>query len=170
MLGTQSSDTPGVNMAPPKYTPNRNELARWIEEGLTHQQMADRVYLLTGRRVTREAISVAAHSYGLTKRKVRFKRELPWRVKSHHSKVYPVRMLRLLGRRSLGMPITVKDRSLLENWLAAITREGLIVAYDPDSDQGFHYIEERYRDHQDPTLPIRIRRIRLDDGEQRDCA
>jgi hypothetical protein len=148
-------------MAPTKYTPDRNEFIRWIEEGLTHQQMADRVYERTGHRVTREAISVAIGSYGLSKRKMRYKREIPWRVKEQHATLYPIRMLRLLGRRNFDLPIEPPLEKELDSWLSRLDREGLAVGYDPDDDQGFHYIDISFRDHPDPSLPIRIKTLRL---------
>lgn len=157
-------------MAPPKYTPNRNELQRWIDEGLTHQQMADRVFAMTGHRVTRAAVSVAISTYGLSRRNPSYKRWIPWRVKTDHQKAYPVRMLRLLGKRQYGNELGPKDARALDSWLATLQRERLIVAYDRDSDQGLHYIDERFRDHQDASLPIRIRPIRGSDDCQQDCA
>ena len=45
-------------MAPPKYTPDANTLSRWRDEGLTHQQMADRVFEETGHKVSRAAITL----------------------------------------------------------------------------------------------------------------
>lgn len=162
-------------MAPPKYTPDRNTFIRWIDEGITHQQMADRVHEITGHKVTRAAISVAISGYELSRKTPRYKREVPWRVKTHH-KSYPVQMLRLLGARNLGKPLGARKERELNNWLMRLYRQDLIVAYDPDSDQGFFYIDAMYRDHQDPTLPIRRRPIHVGaideqgaDSEPREC-
>jgi hypothetical protein len=148
-------------MAPQKYTPDKPTFEQWLAEGLTHQQMADRVFELTGHRVTRAAITVALSGYGLTSPKPRYKELIPWRVATEHSKSYPVRMLRYLGRRNMGLPLTDKESALLDAWLRELQSQNLIVAYDSDDDQGFHYIEEQFRDHDDESLPIRKKKIHL---------
>lgn len=157
-------------MAPPKFTPDKNEFERWLAEGLTHQQMADRVYERTGHRVTRAAISVALGNYGLARRNLSHKRWVPWRVKTDHQKSYAVKMLRLLGKRSYGIQMKLKEEKDLNSWLRRVKEAGLIVAYDRDSDQGLHYIDERFRDHQDDSLPIRIRPIYGVDERPSECA
>jgi hypothetical protein len=148
-------------MAPPKYTPDKTTFQQWLAEGLTHQQMADRVFEQTGRRVTRAAITVALMSYGLTSTKPRYKETIPWRVKVDHAKTYPIRMLRLLGKRRAGVEMPEDDERLLDTWIDHLDREGLIVAYDPDDDLGVHYVDASYRDHDDDTLPIRKKTIHL---------
>ena len=147
-------------MAPPKLTPDRPTLERWLEEGLTHQQMAERVYAETGNRVTRAAISVALMGYGLTKPKNRYKDTIPWRVQAGHAKLHPAKMLRLLGRRVLGGTMSDLEESQLDSWLTHIGNENLIVGYDPDSDSGFVYIDAKFKDH-DGEAPIRIKTLHL---------
>lgn len=148
-------------MAPPKYTPDKTTFQAWLAEGLTHQQMADRVYETTGHRVTRAAVTVALMGYGLTKPKPRYKETIPWRVKVDHAKSYPVTMLRHLGKRRMGIEMSEADEKLLDTWLDRLAMENLIVAYDPDDDAGLHYIDASYRDHDDETLPIRKKTIHL---------
>lgn len=148
-------------MAPPKYTPDKTTFQAWLAEGLTHQQMADRVFEQTGHRVTRAAISVALMSYGMTTPKPRYKDTIPWRVRTIHGKTYPVRMLRLLGKRRMSLDLTADDNRRLDTWLGELRTQQLIVAYDPDSDQGCHYIEAQHKDHDDPDLPIRKKQIHL---------
>jgi hypothetical protein len=135
-------------VAPPKYTPDKTTFQAWLAEGLTHQQMADRVYENTGRRVTRAAITVALMGYGLTNSKPRYKETIPWRVKVDHAKTYPIRMLRLLGKRRAGVELSEDDSRLLDTWLTHLKNENLIVAYDPSDDMGVHYVDAGYRDHE----------------------
>lgn len=148
-------------MAPPKFTPDKPTFERWLEEGLTHQQMADRVYQQTGRKITRAAVTLALMSYGLAGQKPRYKETVPWRVRVDHAKAYPVRMLRLLGRQRAGLELNDKEQALLDAWLEHITNENLIVAYDPDDDTGFHYVDAKFRDHDDEDLPLRKKTIHL---------
>lgn len=148
-------------MAPQKYTPDKTTFQQWLAEGLTHQQMADRVYMQTGRRITRAAITVALMSYGLTSTKPRYKETIPWRVKVEHAKTYPIRMLRLLGKRRAGVELPEDDERLLDTWLEHLSNEHLIVAYDPEDDIGVHYIDAGYMDHEDIGIPIRKKTIHL---------
>jgi len=150
-------------MAPPKYTPDKTTFQRWLAEDPppTHQQMADRVFEQTGHRVSRAAITLALMNYGLTKARPRYKEYLPWRVRTDHIKAYPARMLRLLGRRDAGGELTEKEADLLNSWLENLATEELIVAYDGDDETGFHYVDARFKDHDDPALPIRKKQIHL---------
>lgn len=147
-------------MAPVKYTPDKPEFERWLAEGLTHQQMADRVFEQTGHRITRAAVTVALSGYGLTTPKPRYKETVPWRVRMDHSKSYPVRMLRYLGRRQQGLPLTEKESTLLDAWLKSMAEDQIVVAYDPDDDIGFHYVDASFKDN-DGEAPIRIKTIHL---------
>lgn len=150
-------------MAPPKYTPDKTTFQQWLAETPppTHQQMADRVFEQTGHRVSRAAITLALMTYGLTKTRPRYKDYLPWRVRTDHIKAYPARMLRLMGRRDAGGELTDKEQALLEAWLLTLANEDLIVAYDGEDETGFHYVDSRFKDHDDPGLPIRKKQIHL---------
>lgn len=147
-----------------KILPDKQTLQHWIEdEGLTHQQCADRVYEQTGERVGRSAISVAAHRYGISKPGVRYKDYTPWKVSMYHITAYPLRMLRLMGRRADKGPDALSDREreMLDSWLEMLERENAIVGYDPDDDQGVHYIDAKHKDHEGPA-PIRRKLLHLD--------
>ena len=147
-------------MAPPQIVPDKNTLARWIKEGLTHQQMADRIFEQSGHRVSRNAVSAAMIRYGLSKDGARYKDEIPWRTTMVHAKAYQLRMLRLLGRRRAGRKLNKQEAASLDQWLAQLDKEHAIVAYDPASDLGFYYIDAQYKDH-DSDIPIRIKPIHL---------
>ena len=147
-----------------KILPDKNTLRHWIEdEGLTHQQCADRVYEQTGERVGRSAISVAVHRYGLSKPGPRYSEYTPWRVEGRHITAYPLRMLRLMGRKAAkgDVSLSIVDKQALDAWLKMIEAENVIVAYDPDDEQGVHYIDAKYKDH-DGLAPIRVKTIHLD--------
>lgn len=141
-----------------RVIPGRDTLAHWVDEGLTHQQMADRVFEQTGERVTRSAISMALRRHNLVTTDLpRYHEEIPWRVKVEHLRAYPVRMLRLLGRRNLTGELNPAEDERLENWLALLEKENAVVAYDPDSTTGFMYVP---REDGDPLdVPIRVHRV-----------
>lgn len=147
-------------MAPPQIVPDKNTLLRWRDEGLTHQQMADRVFEETGQRITRNAISAAMMRYGLSKDGARYEEEIPWRVEMLHQKAFQLRMLRLLGRRRLKRKLNKAETKQLDDWLKRLEDDNAIVAYDPDSDLGLVYIDAKWKDH-DGVAPIRIKEIHL---------
>ena len=146
-------------MARPRKLPDMNTLIRWRDEGLTQQQMADRVWMTTGEKVSRGSISAALVRAGKSSDKPRYKDTVPWKVQQQHLTEYPVRMLRLLGRRRAGLPLKPEEDQRLDNWLAVLKREKAVVGYDPDNpEQGFHYIDPKGSDGRD-GIPIRRQRI-----------
>lgn len=147
-------------MAPPTLVPDKNTLQRWLKEGLTHQEMADRVYEETGNKITRNAISNAMSKYGLAKDLPRYSDTIPWRCKVGHAKAYQLRMLRLLGRRNQGGKLNKTEKAALESWLERMASENVIVAYDPEDDRGFFYIDAKFKDHKE-DIPIRKKTIHL---------
>lgn len=150
-------------MAPPTLVPDKNTLIRWTEEGLTHQAMADRVFEQTGQRISRTAISAAMQRFGLAKEGRRYKEAIPWRVKVIHAKAYPVRMLRLMGRRAAGYELNEIETQALDRWLEMMDENKTIVAYDENSDLGFHYIDRKFKDNRTP-YPYRRKQIHVTDG------
>lgn len=143
----------------PRVLPPTNDLIRMFESGMTHQQIADQVFADTGTPVSRSTVSAALHRAGKTRGNPRYKTEIPWKVRSEHLTEYPVRMLRLLGRRRSGKPIPPGDETRLDNWLELLDRENAVVAYDPNNPvQGFHYVDRRDGDGAN-GVPIRVRPI-----------
>lgn len=143
-----------------RILPDTQTLERWVEEGLSHQKIADRVEETTGQKVARSTISAALSRAGLTETQVRYTSEIPWRVESRHLREYPVRMLRLLGRKNAGLPLNREEEIRLDNWLELLDSENAVVAYAPDSAVGFHYTERITSDPKD--LPIRRQVVKLD--------
>jgi hypothetical protein len=144
-----------------RIVPGRDVLAHWVEKGMTHQEMADEVLRTTGHRVSRGAITMALIRHNLsTTVRPRYNEELPWRVATPHLGAYPARMLRLLGRRNAGVDMSEEQNRRLDSWLAQMDELGVVVGYDPDSEEGFVYIDRHPSDPRNP--PIRRRRVWLD--------
>jgi hypothetical protein len=80
-------------------------------------------------------------------------------VKIEHSKHYAARMLRLLGRRDGGEVLTANDNQRLDAWLDRLQSEGAVVAYAPDTDEGFFYVAppKGYRRKGAPILRQEVR-------------
>jgi predicted metal-dependent hydrolase len=145
-----------------RLLPDTNTLRRWVEdEGLTHQQIAERVFVETGNTVSRSTVSAALHRAGLTKPTSRYRDELPWTVAVQHITEYPARMLRLLGRQREGQPLSDTDQRRLANWLQKMEDEHAVVAYDPTSRYGFYYVEKDDTTDGLNGVPIRRQTVRV---------
>ena len=70
----------------------------------------------------------------------KYPEEIPWTVKEQHLTAYPCRMLRLLGRRRAGIQNSQEQDDRLDAWLDQLRREGAVVAYVPNTPQGFFYV------------------------------
>lgn len=146
-------------MPRPSILPDKNTLMHWMDEGLTHKQMAELVYETTGERVTRSAITMALGRYGLTDPGHRHSDVIPWRLSMMHMQAYPVRMLRLLARQRRGDDLSASDEKRLIAWMDQLQEHDAVVAYDPDSPEGFVYVPREPGDPDD--IPIRVRRVWL---------
>lgn len=148
-------------MARPRILPSNDVLRRWSnDEGLTHDQIAERVFAETGVRPARSSVSVALARAGMSETRRRFHAEIPWRLTGTDLKAYPIRMLRLLGHRRAGDPLTEEETRRLDSWLATMAREEAVVAWDPDSTPSVFYIDAEPGDGKD-GIPIRRQRVWL---------
>ena len=150
-------------MAAPRLLPPTPELKRLVDLGLTHSEIADYIHETHGVVVARSAVSAALSRAGLTTRTgMRYKAEIPWRVRADHLTQYPARMLRLLGRRRAGMDLLDEEAQRLDAWLEGLAEKDLVIAYCPDG-SGFLYVEaDEVADNQD-GVPIRKRLIMPDE-------
>lgn len=144
---------------PTKVTPTKHELEQYLSKGLTHQEIADAHEQRTGVRVARSSISAAIHRYGLSEAKARYIEEIPWRLKGKDLKAYPVRMLRLLGKRRAGEDLTPGENARLNAWLDTMHRNDAVVAWDPEAEPSVMYVKRQEGDPVD--IPIRRRRVFL---------
>lgn len=145
-------------MPAPRLLPSNEELSRLVEQGLTHQQIADYWEGKTGVRVSRSTVSVALSRAGLTREAMRYREELPWKVRTDHLTQYQARMLRLLGRRRQGGELTDDEDSRLDAWLEDLEDNEWVVAYAPDNG-GFLYVDADEKGDGAGGVPIRRRPI-----------
>ncbi len=142
-----------------KSTPSKVELEHYLEQGLTHEQIVNEHYKKTGERVARSSVSVAISRYGLSDERHRHTETIPWKLTGKDLRAYPIRMLRLLGRRRAGERLTADEDRRLDSWLAILDRENAVVAWDPDSSPSIFYTDREPTD--DPAIPIRRQRVWL---------
>lgn len=133
--------------------PGPKELKKYLDLGMTQQQIADLVYEQTGHRVTRAAVGMALHRAGLTRGKERYEAEVPWRVRREHESEYALAMLRVYARRQRDKPITPGMAARLDAWLERLESwefpdgtRGAVVVYRPRSARGFYYVPRRPSD------------------------
>lgn len=140
-------------MPRPQILPSAQEMMKMVEQGWTHQQIADWVYQQTGEKVTRGSVSVALSRAGYATEKNRYAEEIPWRLTGKDLKAYPIRMLRLLGRRRAGEALSDDDTKRLDSWLSQLKREQAVVAYVVDEVPHIIYVPREAGDPRD--IPIR---------------
>lgn len=129
-------------MAPERYLPSTSLLVGMVESGMTHQQIADKVYADTGVRVSRSSVSAALSKAGHTKR-VRYDDLIPWRVKIVHTHHHMLNMLRLEGRKQAGGELTDQEESNLESFKRRLKEQGAVVTYIRDTDEGWFLVKAR---------------------------
>ena len=124
-----------------------------VRRGMTHQEIADHVFRETGTRVTRGAVSAAISRANLSRPANRYEDCLPWTVKVEHAKHYAARMLRLLGRRLSDVRLSQEDAKRLDSWLNTLKANHAVVAYAPETAEGFFYVDANEGDGTE--IPIR---------------
>lgn len=125
---------------------NEQEVIRWFEEGKTYQWMVEEYR----RRYNIETVPSLWGNFrrrrGLARRITRDDELIPWAVNVEHRWAYPLAMLRVEARRRAGRELRDDDSERLESWLQMLKGEDAVVHYDPDTDEGFHYIKRQSGD------------------------
>lgn len=141
-------------MPRPRQLPDTATLRRWVEEGLTHDEITVRVYEETGQKVARSTVSVALHRAGLTAVGHRYASEIPWQVPTRFAAQYPVRMLRLLGRVRAGdTDIPDAEMRRFDKWRQWVEDENVAVAFNDEI--GFFYVRADQPGDWPDGIPIR---------------
>lgn len=137
---------------PARLLPDKTTLRRLVDEGKTHNEIVDWVYENMGVRVQRSTVAAALSRAGLVTPANRYKDTLPWRVKQEHLTHYAPRMLRLLGRRRNGLPLTEEQNTRLDSWLDQLRQDHAVVVYIPQTDEGFHYVDGEWDTNEVPIM------------------
>ena len=133
------------------------ELQKMVDQGMTHAEIAEKLEAKLGHKVARSSVSAALSRAGKTSEGTRYSQEIPWRVKGEHLLQYPARMLRLLGRKNLGLPLSDEQSHRLDNWLANLREKNLVVAYSESVGLIYVDADEVHDGHE--GIPIRRRTI-----------
>lgn len=126
---------------PARILPPVSRLRQLVDQGMTHQQIADLITRETGSPVGRSTVSAALHRAGESQLAKKYPDEIPWRVKEQHQTHYAPRMLRLLGRRRKGIANSAEMDARLDAWLKQLRDAEAVVVYVPDTEEGFFYVK-----------------------------
>lgn len=119
------------------------EILRWFDEGRTYQWMQQE-YLRKYNITTGLSMwSNFRRRRGLDRRIVRNDDLIPWEVREQHRWRHAIRMLRAVARKRQGKVLDVATAEALEPWLRGLASRDAVVHYDPDTDDGFHYVARR---------------------------
>lgn len=123
-------------------TPDKTWLRLHAQAGMTQVQMVDAWERESGVRVSRSAIAMAMHRHGVqaAKPRPRYEDMLPWHVLDVHKYNSQARLLRLEGRRREGNKLNKKELQWLTTWRRELEAHNAVVMYDPDTEEGFHWV------------------------------
>jgi IS30 family transposase len=126
---------------PARILPDRSELEKMLRSGMTHAEIAREVSRATGHPVKRSTVSAAIHRAGISQPAKKYPEEIPWTVREEHLTHYAARMLRTLGRRRKGIANSAEMDARLDAWLELLSSNHSVVAYVPETPQGFFYVD-----------------------------
>lgn len=121
--------------------PDIQRLEELRSRGLNYQEIADWIEKHQGVRVSRMSIASAFSRAGRSTPRPRYEKHLPFKVKAEHGQHYAAKMLRLMGRRDSGLPLTAEQEKRLDSWLNQLHATHSVVAYAPETEEGFHYVD-----------------------------
>lgn len=122
---------------------DHGEVLRWFQEGRTYQWMVDEYLRKYNIETTLSMWGNYRRTRGLDRRITRDDELIPWEVQKKHRWAYPVSMLRAEARRRSGQELTPAMADRLDSWLAQMHDGNMVVHYDPDTEDGFFYVEPR---------------------------
>lgn len=122
------------------------EVMRWFEEGRTYQWMTDEYLRKYNVEVNPSMWASWRRRRGLKRRIVRNDDLIPWAVNEEHRWNYAVQMLRLEGRLREDEPLSEIQAQRLKAWKEMLSQANAVVHYDPDTEDGFHFIPREATD------------------------
>ena len=124
----------------PTVIQDEREVIQWLEEGRTFKWMAEEYLRKYNLKVAAGHVQRLPVPHGSAYPRRANDDLVPWAVAEHHRWANPVMMLRAEARRRAGLSVTTPR---LDSWVAGLKRDGLVVHYDPDTDEGFFYVPAR---------------------------
>lgn len=122
---------------------NESEVIHWMEEGRTYAWMVEEYKRKYNIETVQSMWGNFRRTRGLPRRIARNDELIPWHVKPEHRWAYPLAMLRVEGRRREGRELRPIDVSRVAAFTKNLHDDGLVVHYDPDTEDGFFYVPKR---------------------------
>lgn len=131
-----------------QIVPNKTQMRRYLEQGLSQAGIVEQYERDTGIRVSRSAIAMAIGRYELksSRPRPRYMETVPWKVEPVHRDHNDARMLRLEGRRRSGGSLSAKELRILEGWLDLLRERNAVITYEPKSKKGFFWVPREEHD------------------------
>ncbi len=129
-------------------------MLRWRDEGLTQQQIADRINVQNatdadpgGEAISRSAVSVALHRADQADARDRYYAEIPWSpIAREHQKSHFLTILRTWARVNRDDPtLPAAARKRYESFRLRIERAQQVIDYNTAT--GFHLVERLPSEH-----------------------
>lgn len=134
------------------------EVKRWFEEGLTYREMVERYQTQYNLQVAPTMFSNRRAARGWDRRIVRDVDLIPWRVMPQHISRHAVAMLRALGRKRAGYPLSEREERELASLLGRLREADAVIHYEPDTEDGFFYVTRQPGDAEYVRPPKRQNR------------
>ncbi|GAB2329218.1 hypothetical protein [Streptomyces variabilis] len=125
---------------------NEQEAIRWITEGKSYEWIVEQYREKYKIETTTSMWATFRHRKGLDRLITRDDSLIPWKVERQHRWKYPLVMLRFEARRREGHELKPRDASRLESWKRMLEEEGLVVYYDPETEDGFFLVPREETD------------------------
>jgi hypothetical protein len=139
--------------------PSRDELANWVRQELTDDQIADIIAERAGGdRPSKQAVALWRKAAGVKRHKRRPNLDhtavRPWTVRLEHTGDAIEHRLYDYSRRNQGRKLSPQENRRLDKFLAILEEHQLVVDYDPDTERGWCF-RPRDRKLDDPDSIIR---------------
>lgn len=122
---------------------NEQEVIKWFDEGRTYAWMQEQYQEKYGIETRLSMWGNFRRRHGLARRIARNDDLIPWEVKPEHRWDYPIMTLRKEARQREGLELSEEDQRALVAWKAGMERDGSVLHYDPDTEQGWFYVPRR---------------------------
>jgi hypothetical protein len=126
---------------------NEQEVLRWFEEGRTYKWMVEEYRRKYAIDTVPSLWGNFRRRRGLDRRLTRDDDLIPWLLNPEHRWLYPVVMLRAEARRRDGKELSADETKRLATWKQMLAENDAVVHYDPDTEDGFHYVPRGAGDH-----------------------
>lgn len=124
---------------------------------MSHEKIAEWASEQIGEPVSRTAVTSTLSRLGVVPVNVKHSAHIPWVVRVGHQNEMPHVLLRLLARRDKGAKIQPRQATFLDNALAWMEEEGVVVAYCRETTPGFYFVIADEKDDRPGGIPIRPR-------------